>query len=172
LKKCIPILLAFLIFLNSAGYIILFWQIQQDVKREMLQKISGIVPEKELTCIKFLKTSISLANWKDIDELEYQGSMYDVVKKEVSANYYILYCLNDQKEEVLLKNYNRHFNDDKEKSTQNNLRVLISLFAPAILKNNISIKRINTISSINNYFSFNYQSVWFDKLTPPPKQIV
>ena len=164
--------MAFLIFLNSAGYIILFWQIQQDVKREMIQKISGIVPDNELTCIKFLKTGISLAEWKDMSELEYQGSMYDVVKKEESTNYYLLYCLNDQKEEILLKIYNRHFNDEKEKPKQNNLRVLITLIAPAILKNNISINRFDTISSINNYLSFNYQSIWLDKLTPPPKHIV
>ena len=138
----------------------------------MIQKISGIVPDNELTCIKFLKTNISLAEWKDMDELEYQGSMYDVVKKEESSKYYVLYCLNDQKEEVLLKIYNRHFNDNKEKPTHNNSRVLITFFVPAILKNNISIKRFNTISSINNYLSFNYQSVWLDKLTPPPKHIV
>jgi len=158
--------------LNSAGYIILFWQIQQDVKREMIQKISGIVPANELTCIKFLKTEISWAEWNEMSELEYQGSMYDVVKKDESPKYYLLYCLNDQKEEVLLKIYNRQLNDDKEKSTQNNLRVLLALIVPAILRNNISIKRFDTVSSNNNYFSFNYQSVWLDKLTPPPKQIV
>jgi len=163
--------LAFLVFLNSAGYIILFWQIQQDVKKEMIQKISGILPSNELTCIKFLKTDISLDEWKEMNELEYQGSMYDVVKKEESSKFYLLYCLNDQKEETLIKIYNGHFNDDKEKSTQNNFRILITLIAPAILKYNISIKRIDTISSINNYLSFNYQSVWLDKLTPPPKQI-
>jgi hypothetical protein len=172
LKKCIPLLLAFLIFLNSAGYIILFWQIQQDIKREMIQKISGIVPDKELTCIKFLKSRMSLAEWKDMNELEYRGSMYDVVKKEETSKYYVLYCLNDQKEELLLKIYNRHFNDNKEKPTQNNLRALTALMAPAILKDNGSVKRINTICSINNYLSFNYQSVWLDKLTPPPKHIV
>jgi hypothetical protein len=158
--------------LNSAGYIILFWQIQQDVKRDMIQKISGVVPDNELTCIKFLKTDISLSEWQDMNELEYQGSMYDVVKKEESDNYYILYCLNDQKEEVLLKNYNRNFNDDKEKSAQNNLRVHTTLIIPAILKNNFPIKRINTIFSIYNYLSLNYQSVWLDKLTPPPKHVV
>ena len=138
----------------------------------MIHKISGVVPDNELTCIKFLKTDISLAEWKEMEELEYQGSMYDVVKKEESSKFYVLYCLNDQKEEVLIKIYNRHFSDDKEKSTQNNLRVLVTLIAPAIIKNNISIKRFDTISSINNYLSVNYQSVWLDKLTPPPKQIV
>ena len=120
MKKCIPILLAFLIFLNSAGYIILFWQIQQDVKREMIQKISGIVPDNELTCIKFLKTDISLDEWKEMNELEYQGSMYDVVKKEESCKYFLFYCINDQNEEILIKNYSRQFDDNKEKTKKMN----------------------------------------------------
>src|ERR1035441_10723273 len=73
LKKCISILLAFLIFLNTAGYIILFWEIQQDIKNEMIQKISRILPSEELTCIKFLKKNISRSDWLEKNELEYQG---------------------------------------------------------------------------------------------------
>lgn len=172
LKKCISILLAFLIFLNSAGYIILFWEIQQDVKREMIKKISGILPSEELTCIKFLKKDISRSEWIEKNELEYNGSMYDVVKKKETIIYFLFYCINDQKEEILIKNYSRQFDDNKEKPTQHSARSLVTLVAPAILKNKIFIKRIDTVSSINNYLSFNYQSIWLDKLTPPPKQTV
>ena len=163
--------MVFLIFFNSAGYIILFWKIQQDVKREMIQKISCLIPANQLTCIKFPKTNISWTEFQEMNELEYQGSMYDVVKKEESSTFYLLYCLNDQKEELLLKIYTSHFNDNKEKSAQYNSRILITLIAPAILKNNIPIKRINSVSNINNYLSFNYQSIWLDKLTPPPKNV-
>ena len=169
LKKCISILLAFLIFLNSAGYIILFWQIQQDIKREMIQKISAILPSEKLTCIKFLKKDISRSEWIEKNEFENNGSMYDVVKKEETRQYYIFYCINDQNEEILIKNYSRQFDDNKEKTTQHSSRIFITLVAAAILKNKIFIKRADTVSSINNYFSFNYQSIWLDKLTPPPK---
>jgi hypothetical protein len=172
LKKCISILLAFLIFLNTAGYIILFWEIQQDIKNEMIQKISRILPSEELTCIKFLKKDISRSDWFEKNELEYQGSMYDVVKKEETSKYYLFYCLNDEKEEILIKNYSRQFDDNKEKPTQRSTRTVVTLVAPAILRNKIFIKRIDTISSINNYLSFNYQSIWLDKLTPPPRQTV
>jgi hypothetical protein len=171
LKKCILILLAFLIFLNSAGYIILFWEIQQDVKREMVQKISGILPSEALTCIKFLKNDILRSDWIEKKELKYKGLMYDVVKKEETSKYYILYCINDEKEEILIKNYNRYFDDNKEKPTQHSTRSFVILVAPAILKNKISVKRIDTISSVNNYLNLNYLSIWLDKLTPPPKQI-
>jgi hypothetical protein len=169
LKKCFSILLAFLIFLNSAGYIILFWEIQQDIKREMVQKISGMLPSEALTCIKFLKKNISRSEWIEKNELDYKGSMYDVVKKEETSKYYLFYCINDEKEEILIKIYSRHFDDNKEKPTQHGTRSLITLIAPAILKNNIFIKRFESFSSITNYFCFNYQSIWLDKLTPPPK---
>src|ERR1035437_4077437 len=170
LKKCISILLAFLIFLNSAGYIILFWQIQQDIKREMIQKISGILPSEALICIKFLKKDISRSEWIEKNELEYNGSMYDVVKKEETSKYFLFYCINDQKEEILIRNYSRQFDDNKEKPTQHSTRTFVTIVTPAILKNKIFIKRIDTVYSINNYLSFNYQSIWLDKLTPPPKQ--
>jgi hypothetical protein len=172
LKKCISILLAFLIFLNSAGYIILFWQIQQDIKREMIQKISAILPSDNLTCIKFLKKDISRSEWIKKNEFEYNGSMYDVVKKEETSQYYFFYCINDQNEEILIKNYSRQFDDNKEQTTQHSLRIFVTLVAPAILKNKIFVKRTDTVSSISNYLSFNYQSIWLDKLTPPPKHKV
>jgi hypothetical protein len=172
LKKCISILLAFLIFLNSAGYIILFWQIQQDIKREMIQKISAILPSDKLTCIKFFKKDISRSEWIEKNEFEYNGSMYDVVKKEETSQYYFFYCINDQNEEILIKNYSRQFDDNKNKTTRPGSRSIITIVAPAILKNNISIKRADTVSSVTTYLSFNYQSIWLDKLTPPPKQKV
>jgi hypothetical protein len=158
--------------LNSAGYIILFWEIQQDIKSEMIQKISRILPSEELTCIKILKKDISRYDWFEKNELEYKGSMYDVVKKEETSKYYLFYCLNDEKEEILIKNYSRQFDDNKEKPTQHSIRTVVTLVAPAILRTKIFIKRIDTISSINNYLSFNYQSIWLDKLTPPPRQTV
>jgi hypothetical protein len=170
LKKCISILLAFLIFLNSAGYIILFWKIQQDVKREMVQKISAILPSDVLTCIKFLKKEISRSEWIEKNEFEYKGLMYDVVKKEETSKYYLLYCINDEKEEMLIKNYSRHFDDNKEKPIQHSTRTIITQIAPAILRNKIFIKRIDKISSVNNYLNLSYLSIWLDKLTPPPKQ--
>jgi hypothetical protein len=172
LKKCVSIILAFLIFVNSAGYIILFWEIQQDIKREMVQKISEILPSDALTCIKFLKNEISRSEWIEKNEFEYKGSMYDVVKKEETSIYYLLYCINDEKEEILIKNYSRQFDANKEKPTQHSSRTFVTLLAPAILKIKIFIKRIDTVSSIINYLGFNYQSIWLDKLTPPPKQTI
>jgi hypothetical protein len=138
----------------------------------MIKKISEILPSKELTCIKFLKKKISRSEWIEKNEFEYNDSMYDVVKKEETSKYYLFYCLNDEKEEILIKNYSRQFDDNKEKPTQHSTRTLITLIVPAILRNKILIKRIDTISSINNYLSFNYQSIWMDKLTPPPRQTV
>jgi hypothetical protein len=138
----------------------------------MIQKISAILPSDKLTCIKFLKKDLSRSEWIGKNEFEYNGSMYDVVKKGETNQYYSFYCLNDQNEEILIKNYNRQFDNNKDKTTQHSSRTFVTLVAPAILKNKTSIKRTDTVSSITNYLSFNYQSIWLDKLTPPPKQKV
>ena len=58
-----------------------------------------------------------------------------VVKKEETSQYYLFYCINDQKEDILIKNYSRQFDDNKEKSNQFSTRSLVPLLAPAILKN-------------------------------------
>ena len=62
-----------------------------------MQKISAILRSDKLTCIKFLKKNISRSEWIEKNEFEYKGSMYDVVKKEETSQYYLFYCLNDQK---------------------------------------------------------------------------
>jgi hypothetical protein len=157
--------------LNSAGYIIIFWQIQQDIKKEMLYKISQVIPSDKLTCIKFLKKDVSPSDWNEKNEFEFQGEMYDVVKKIETSSYYMFYCLNDEKEEMLIKTYNSNFDYNKEKNTPNNTRNFFSSIAPAILNKNIVIKRTDTWFSIN-YLSFHYQSVLLETITPPPKAIV
>ena len=169
MKKWLSILIAFLIFLNSAGYILLFWQLQQETKKEMFQKISGDIPDNELTCIIISKKNISAAEFKEKDELEYKGSMYDVVKKGETDKYYHFYCVNDEKESLLITNFKQHFDGNKEKTNQNSSKLLISLIVPALIKNDETVKRIDIVLTLNNFFSSNYRSIWLDKITPPPR---
>jgi hypothetical protein len=136
----------------------------------MMQKISAILPSDKLTCIKFLKKDISRSDWIEKNEFEYNGSMYDVVKKEETSQYYFFYCLDDKNEEILIKNYNKNFDDNKDKPAQNNPRTLLSQLTPAILKNNLSLKRVDKISFFSHYLILSYISICIDKLTPPPKK--
>ena len=147
----------------------MFWELQQETKQEMIHKISGDIPSSDITAITFSKEEISASDFREKDELEYKGSMYDVVKKSETNDSYIFYCINDIKEAHLIKNFKQHFDDNKEKSNQNNLKTLISLIAPAVIVNNNIVNRTDIVSSLNNHLSFNYKSIWFDKLTPPPK---
>ena len=169
MKKWLSILIAFLIFLNSAGYIVLFWHFQQETKKEMFQKISGDVPDTELTCITISKKDISASEFKQKDELEYKGSMYDVVKKGETNKYYHFYCVNDEKESLLIKNFRQHFDGNKEKTNQHSSKPLISLIVPVLIRNNETVKRIDVVSTLNNLFSSNYRSIWLEKITPPPR---
>jgi hypothetical protein len=144
---------------------------QQDIKREMVQKICRTVAPDEITCIKFLKKEMTRAEWLGKKEFEYKGAMYDVVNKAESNKEYIFYCLNDEKEELLIKSYNRHFDDNKDKATNNNSRYFFSLVAPATLMNN-PIKRVNICYKINNQITSQYQSIWLETINPPPKNLI
>lgn len=169
MKKWTSLIIAFLIFLNSAGYIVIFWELQQETKREMIQKIAGDIPENELTCITINKKEISVSEFREKDELEYKGSMYDVVNKKENDKYYTFYCVNDVKESQLIKNFGTHFDENKEKTNQNNSKILIPLIAPAVIRNDKIVKRIDFVLSLNNNFSFNYRSISPDTYTPPPR---
>ena len=135
----------------------------------MIQKIAGDIPDNELTCITINKKEISDSEFRDEDELEYKGSMYDVVKKIENDRYYTFYCVNDVKESQLIKNFRTHFDENKEKTNQNNSKILISLLAPAVIRNDETVKRIDVVFSLNNKFSFNYNSISPDTYTPPPR---
>jgi len=135
----------------------------------MIQKISENIPDNELTCIAINKKEISVSEFKEKDELEYRGSMYDIVKKSETDSFYLFYSLNDIKEANLIKNFKQHFDDNKEKTNQNNSRIIVPLIAPAVIKNDEAIKRVDIISSLINHFNINYKSIWLDKFTPPPR---
>ena len=46
-------------------------------------------------------------NWKEENEFEYKGMMYDVERVEIKSNCVIVYCLRDVTEEMLISNYEK-----------------------------------------------------------------
>jgi hypothetical protein len=144
---------------------------QQDIKREMVQRISRTVSSKDVRCIKFTKNEMTRAEWLGKKEFEYKGEMYDVINKAESNKEFIFYCLNDEKEELLIKSYDRHFDDNKEKAANSNSRYFFSLVAPSTPMEN-PIKRINVSYKINNQITSQYKSIWLEIINPPPKNLI
>lgn len=85
-----------------------------------IKEIAAEVPLQQLV-------KITQKNTLDIvDEFEWQGKMYDVVKHEVHGNEIIYYCINDFEEDLIVQNCEETQNDlntlqHKAKNEANNI---------------------------------------------------
>ena len=132
MKKSLSILIAILFIYNSVGYLIAFKSLQYGIKKEIKSKILGNLDEKELVLIKFLshpdQQQYKLFHWKEENEFEYNGNMFDVVKQYSVNDTIYYYCINDLKENELFGNLNVQVDQNMASSTMaNNLIKLFKL---------------------------------------------
>jgi len=109
--------------------------------------------------------------WYDKNEFMLDGKMYDVIKIEESNNEFIIYCLNDQKEELLISNYKK-LNDGKGEQKSFVTVHHNSIVVYAIRNDGFLFKKYNTTNSQPYFSTSNYNSVSLDITTPPPRIIV
>ena len=116
MKKCISILLIAFLFLNSGGFIIIFYQAQHSVKTKILFDIrKGSIPADKL--VKFIIVKNQLHKnvdgiiWKEENEFVHNGMLYDVVKKVENSGRITLFCINDLTEEKIINNFNDEISD-------------------------------------------------------------
>lgn len=165
MKKYLNIFLLITIFLNTSGYVLIYKKQQYDIKKEMFRKISTIIDLRLLTKLKLSKTS--LPEWKDENEIKFNGSLYDIVKKEDKGSYVILYCINDQKEENVLKNFSKHFDDQNKNSSS---KRTIAVFSFNAVVNFIYTLHKESVFSENIIANKDcYKSIIKNITSPPPK---
>jgi hypothetical protein len=106
LRKIISILLLSIIFLSELGYYFCYtlqqYQVKREVKRELLNNVASFLLEK----IELEKNIQSIEWEEEGKEFYLAGQLYDVHKTIVENGKTILYCLNDVKEEELIKQMN------------------------------------------------------------------
>lgn len=171
LKSLIYIGLIFSFILNSFGYIILFEQQRFEASLEMKEKIASSYLLDELTFITIEKKADSpKLNWKDDNEFELDGKMFDVVKKTESSDSIFIYCINDIKEESIVKSLLKYYDDlaNRKQNSPAQKRILHNIITFALLNNAISVVRSDRI--ISDYFAERelYDSIKLPIPTPPP----
>ena len=143
----------------------------ETIKSEMYEKILSENDEEDIIVLKISAYEFeNTLNWFDANEFELNGKMYDVIKIEKRSNLYIIYCFNDITEELLISNYNKLNNLNREYNyCISGNHHLITLQA---VQNNIWTWKI---FYRQNYFllsdSENFSSLISDVQTPPPKHI-
>lgn len=171
LKSLIYIGLIFSFILNSFGYIILFEQQRFEAGLEMRERIASSFLLDELTLITVdKKNDTPNLNWKDDNEFELNGKMFDVVKKSESSDSIFIYYINDIKEESIVKNLLKYYDDlaNRKQNSPAQKRILHNIINFALLNNAVSVVRRDKI--ISDYFAERelYDSMKLPIPTPPP----
>lgn len=146
MKKCVSILLAVLLFVNSGGFIIIYYQLLHSAKNEMLFSISeGTYNSAEV--IKFriperqYQNNINGFLWITSKEFQYSNCLYDIITISKEKDSFVLICINDKAEEKILKSFHNELNglargdiyNPKVKTS------LLNLVSQALIKNTFDL---------------------------------
>ncbi len=155
------------------GDFLLFKARQIERQWEVMWEIEQGISEENLVKLIATKATISQFEFEDDYEFEYEGMMYDVIRKEViNQDTTIYFCLADEKEMDLIANYkksrtqNFHFcnaSDDVAK------KIPPLFFEVHTVSNRFVFPAILLTSHQPVLYLDNYQSPFRGKNLPPPK---
>jgi hypothetical protein len=135
----------------------------------MQKKVVDMNGSTDILILQFSRIDFkSKLIWHDKNEFEFNGKMYDVIRIEEGENGIIIYCLNDEKEEILISNFKK-LNDVKGEQ-KNCITVRHNNFVMYAVKNdNQFINRYYNTYPQTQTVTINYNSVSIDIITPPPR---
>ena len=173
LKKIFTLFVVALLILNSAGYVVVYFQLKSTFKKDARQKLENFFKKEDLTTIVLSKYEFENENenfhFVEPHEIKYYGKMYDVSKIEHSKDSVIITALSDEKEDNLNSLFAQLFSrnlNDKYSKTASILKLIITDAGLPIEFNGISSWREDIC------FTFIFVPLlekFFDIPSPPPK---
>lgn len=159
---------------NAIGcYLVVSIQ-KYEARREMLQHIKAHIPDSELVHIELTFQNKNEFHWKEANEFNYKGVMYDIVKIEKSDVGTIYHCIADHREMELLKQLEIQINKDKStKNNKNNLAKNLIKILPKIESQTESDSVLIHVPEANistEALQF-YNSIKLEFISPPPRFI-
>jgi predicted transcriptional regulator len=136
--------------------------------KKLLLLHTGNKDEERFVFLLNDKKSIEKLEWEGDNEFSLDGEMYDVIEKKIQDGKLIIRCINDKKETVLVKNYEKlnHENNSKSKSALL-LKLLDSSYLPEV--NNLVYINCNLALLHISFQQGIFSSYRKDVLTPPPQ---
>lgn len=117
LRKVISILFLVIIFCSEIGYYFFYtlqqYQVKSQARKELLSNIDLSLLEK----IDLEKNILSIEWEEEGKEFYLEGQLYDVKKTVIENSKTILYCINDKKEEQIVKKLGNASYPNKNKFT-------------------------------------------------------
>ena len=115
---------------SQIGYYFVIHYAQQKQKEFIKELLFKNISDDVLTIIDFTKNKEKIYWEEEGKEFSFEGGMFDIVKIKNVDGHITFYCINDQKEEELINNYNTTIknNSSKDKKTKNNIETAFSPF--------------------------------------------
>ncbi len=166
-------LIALVFAFNSFGFIFYFLIERENAKGEAFEEITSLKSNEK---IEVLSISKSVINDGKIflrinnKEIKYEGKMYDIVKEEKRTDKIIFYCVHDEKEDKLEKDFaktvNKNLNQKAAAGSSINFNHLIQYAEYGVMWGIESpIHKVK----YSNYLNCNFYLHTSKILTPPPK---
>ncbi len=170
--KYLIFVLIFIISFDISCYILLFNFSLGVVKKEGEIKISEINDINNLDVLVLKKEDLQSIDLSKLKEINHKGVMYDVYRIVEENSQVILYCIKDEKETKLLKNYSSFVSQTKNSQKKQIINNISIFFTPGII-NNFTYQLQDKISQFYFYYSKNsLVQIYITPPSPPPKIIV
>jgi hypothetical protein len=176
IRNIMFLLVAFVFVFNSFGFIFYFLIEREYAKEEAFEEIALQNSEEKIEAISISRSVIDEGkNFQRINrkEIRYEGKMYDVIKEENRSDEIVFYCIHDEKEDKLEKDFaktvNKNLNQKAMAGSSINFNHLIQ-YAEYGMK--CWIESPNNKVDYSNYLNCNYCLNAPKILTPPPKSSI
>jgi hypothetical protein len=164
LKKLIAILLFACLCFALLGYHLVFNFQLAAVKSEMKAFLRCQKDSKDVVQMSMGNEEAKQLYWENENEFRYDGKMYDVIEKKIKGNQIVIRCIPDQKETIVLNEYQKNNNRNSSNTT-----IVQLITAQFVLPVYLSLKQPEKI--IKKDFidhSSSLQNVASTVLLPPP----
>jgi len=133
LKKILSILLVSLLIFNSAGYVLVFFQLKFSFQKDALSKLEDFLEPSEMTIInitksEFVNGSQNFYRVRD-NEISFYGKLYDISQVEYINDSVKIVALSDENENKLNDFFEQSLNknlNDKFSKTASIIKLLIT----------------------------------------------
>jgi len=168
-------LLSFLLLFNSFGYVLVYFEVKQSLKDDAFEKMKNYLSEEDLDIIVLNKKDLLRQSAECIflneSEIKYKGKLFDIYRKYEKGDDVILYCINDEKENVVEKIFSTYIEDLITKSSEqpairNILNIKISLGITPQRGSLFLNQIIDFIRFDKSTLTTNFREI----PTPPPKE--
>lgn len=175
MKKLAVILILGLFLYNIAGHYPVHKAMQYQIRKQVKRITKKSLKYEELEIIKIPVSYIKKGH-KDFKlihskEFRLKGKLYDIIDQKQEGDTLILLCINDRKEEQLIRRYlaSNDVNtspNQKTKNTRNLIKIIISEAIPD-QELDYFLELFSIIKHFENSFKINQSA--FEVISPPPE---